>query len=106
MAPGGALCLVHLRPRTLIPSDRVPPRHVNAGMQKGRKRNASGLFVVCVRRCPTLPHSLGCSTIGAEGLSFRVRDGTGRFPFAVTAVTCVTQPVFYCLGCPHFFGGC
>jgi len=28
-----------------------------------------------------------CSTIGAEGLSFRVRNGTGRFPFAMTAVT-------------------
>src|SRR6478736_1740409 len=40
-----------------------------------------------VRRCPTLPHRGRCSTIGAEGLSFRVRDGTGRFPFAMTAVT-------------------
>ena len=40
-----------------------------------------------VRRRPTLPQPGGCSTIGAEGLSFRVRDGTGRFPFAVAAVT-------------------
>ena len=40
-----------------------------------------------VRRRPTLPHSLPCSTIGAEGLSFRVRNGTGRFPLAMTAVT-------------------
>ena len=40
-----------------------------------------------VRRCPTLPHPGGCSTIGAVGLSFRVRDGTGRFPHAVAAVT-------------------
>ncbi len=40
-----------------------------------------------VRRRPTLPHPGGCSTIGAGGLSFRVRDGTGRFPFAVAAVT-------------------
>jgi hypothetical protein len=39
-----------------------------------------------VRRCPTLPPELG-STIGADRLSFRVRDGTGRFPVAVTAVT-------------------
>jgi hypothetical protein len=45
--------------------------------------------VVGVRRCPTLPHPGGCSTIGAGGLSFRVRDGSGRFPFAVAAVTCV-----------------
>lgn len=41
----------------------------------------------CVRRCPTLPHPGGCSTIGAVRLSFRVRDGTGRFPDAVTTVT-------------------
>jgi hypothetical protein len=40
-----------------------------------------------VRRCPTLPHPPGCSTIGAVGLSFRVRNGTGRFPHAMTAVT-------------------
>ena len=33
-----------------------------------------------VRRCPTLPHPTECSTIGAEGLSFRVRNVTGRFP--------------------------
>src|SRR5690625_5869114 len=47
----------------------------------------SALCWLCVRRCPTLPHPWGGSTIGAERLSFRVRDGTGRFPFAVTAVT-------------------
>ena len=41
----------------------------------------------CVRRCPTLPHPHECSTIGAVGLSFRVRNGTGRFPHAMTAVT-------------------
>ena len=40
-----------------------------------------------VRRCPTLPHPPGCSTIGAVGLSFRVRNGTGRFPHAITTVT-------------------
>ena len=45
----------------------------------------SSLMVVRLR--PTLPHRHQCSTIGAEGLSFRVRNGTGRFPFAMTAVT-------------------
>jgi hypothetical protein len=40
-----------------------------------------------VRRRPTLPHPPECSTIGAEGLSYRVRNGTGRFPNAMTAVT-------------------
>ena len=40
-------------------------------------------YVECRRR-PTLPHPNECSTIGAGGLSFRVRDGTGRFPSAIT----------------------
>ena len=40
-----------------------------------------------VRRRPTLPRSHPRSTIGAEGLSFRVRNGTGRFPFAMAAET-------------------
>jgi hypothetical protein len=44
------------------------------------------LFWVCVRRCPTFPPGLG-SIIGAGRLSFRVRDGSGRFPVAVAAVT-------------------
>ena len=44
-------------------------------------------LVVCARWCPTLPHPGGCSTIGAVRLSFRVRDGSGRFPVAVTTET-------------------
>jgi hypothetical protein len=47
--------------------------------------------VVGVRRCPTLPPSFAGSTIGAGGLSFRVRNGSGRFPFAVAAVTRVKK---------------
>ena len=43
--------------------------------------------MVCARWCPTLPHPGGCSTIGAVRLSFRVRDGSGRFPVAVTTET-------------------
>ena len=39
------------------------------------------------RRCPTLPRSPERSTIGAGGLSFRVRNGTGRFPTAMTTDT-------------------
>ena len=46
-----------------------------------------GPVCVGVRRRPTLPQGSPCSTIGAEGLNFRVRNGTGCFPFAVTAVT-------------------
>ena len=40
-----------------------------------------------VRRRPTLPHPVGCSTIGAGWLNFRGRDGSGCFPAAVAAVT-------------------
>ena len=45
---------------------------------------ASHLSRVECRRRPTLPHPGECSTIGAGGLSFRVRDGTGRSPSANT----------------------
>ena len=30
-----------------------------------------------IGRRPTLPHTRACSTIGAEELNFRVRDGNG-----------------------------
>ena len=53
----------------------------------------------CVRRCPTLPHPRECSTIGAVGLSFRVRNGTGRFPHAMTAVTLSNTPPWWGLVC-------
>ena len=43
-----------------------------------------------VRRCPTLPQGPPCSTIGAESLSFRVRNVTGRFPLAMAAETLLT----------------
>ena len=35
------------------------------------------------RQRPTLPRSFPRSTIGAEGLNFRVRDGNGCDPFAM-----------------------
>ena len=46
-----------------------------------------GHFSEEVRRCPTLPQGPPCSTIGAERLSFRVRNVTGRFPLAMAAET-------------------
>src|SRR5690606_35788954 len=46
-----------------------------------------GPFPKEVRRCPTLPQGPPCSTIGAESLSFRVRNVTGRFPLAMAAET-------------------
>ena len=38
-----------------------------------------------MRRRATLPHPLECSTIAAPGLSYRVRNGTGRLTWAMTA---------------------
>ncbi len=35
-----------------------------------------------IGRLPTLPHTRACSTIGAERLNFRVRDGNGWNPLA------------------------
>ena len=50
------------------------------GVRKAPPWFGWGLSLMGVRRCPTLPPRLQGSTIGAEGLSFRVRNGTGRFP--------------------------
>src|SRR3954451_2904996 len=49
-------------------------------------------FKRVVRRRPTLPRGPPRSTIGAVGLSFRVRNGTGRFPDAMTAETLWRYP--------------
>ena len=45
----------------------------------------SGAFVSWVLRRATLPHPVGCSTIAVPGLSFRVRNGTGRLTWAMAA---------------------
>ena len=52
-------------------------------------------------RCPTLPQPIGCSTIGAAGLSFQVRNVAGRFPGAVT-----TTRLFVQHAPPVLVGGC
>ena len=44
-----------------------------------------GLPVRVMRRRTTLPHPVGCSTIAVPGLSFRVRNGTGRLSWAMAA---------------------
>ena len=41
-----------------------------------------GLFCLYSRQRPTLPQSHPCSTIGAGGLNFRVRNGNGCGPSA------------------------
>jgi hypothetical protein len=76
------------------------PRGLPAGaVKRGHAKEpqpvvaGQGSFTMYVRRRPTLPHRHQCSTIGAEGLSFRVRNGAGRFPFAMTAVTLGRYPL-------------
>ena len=54
-------------------------------------------------RFPTLPHPLGCSTIGAAGLSFQVRNVAGRFPGAVTTTRLCRPPPL--VGPPLLCGG-
>ena len=49
------------------------------------------LGFVVLWRCPTLPQPIGCSTIGAAGLSFQVRNVAGRFPGAVTTTRLFVQ---------------
>ena len=46
---------------------------------------SKGLPVSVMRRRATLPHPVGCSTIAVPGLSFRVRNGTGRLSWAMAA---------------------
>ena len=77
----------------------------------GLERSCSGphpLYGV-LWRCPTLPHPPRCSTIGACGLSFQVRNGDWAFPrgydhhkISQPVFTCVPQRVGVCVGCdPH-----
>src|SRR5436305_10127245 len=52
-------------------------------MQKPRPDLTSEAGVdILIGRLPTLPHTCACSTIGAERLNFRVRDGNGWNPLA------------------------
>ena len=57
-------------------------------MQKAQAK-LLGLSVMGPRRRPTLPHKKSCSTIGAEELNDRVRDGIGCDLFAMTTENCV-----------------
>ena len=77
-------------------STELCPRNAFAPQQNWGAKDLN-----CVRRCPTFPPGLG-SIIGAGRLSFRVRDGSGRFPVAISAVTlficCVVRVVVWWWG--------
>ena len=76
-------------------SPRAPSRLTWSTAARGNASSPAsdeaGLLRRYVRRRPTLPRPRGRSTIGAERLNFRVRDGTGCFPFAMAAVTLATH---------------
>ena len=56
-----------------------------SGIKKGfPERKLDGNPQRVKRRRATLPHPLECSTIAAPGLSYRVRNGTGRLTRAMT----------------------
>lgn len=44
-------------------------------------------FRVVVWRRATFPHPVGWSIIAVPGLSFQVRNGAGRFPWAMAATS-------------------
>ena len=69
-----------------LPFPRSSTERLSAQMPVAPNRIGGHRASMCVRRCPTFPPGLG-SIIGAGRLSFRVRDGSGRFPVAVAAVT-------------------
>jgi hypothetical protein len=65
------------------------------GIQSRKKKARPfqvGLFDL-TGRLPSLPHTRACSTIGAEGLNFRVRDGNGWDPLAKVTQKALSEPL-------------
>jgi len=50
-----------------------------------RRASLRGGLIVIIWRCPTLEGPCGPTTIGADGLNCRVRDGNGWNPAAIGA---------------------
>ena len=73
-------------PRPLRPTSSICLNSTQT-CEEGRSTSSGATLFKRVRRRPTLPRGPPRSTIGAEGLNFRVRNGTGCFPFAITAET-------------------
>ena len=61
---------------------RSPGVTADGGNAKRPSLQRLGLLVYLIGRRPTLPHTRACSTIGAERLNYRVRDGNGWDPLA------------------------
>ena len=70
--------------------------------RSGRRLMSPAASVRVLWRCPTLPQPGGCSTIGAAGLSFQVRNGGWAFP------RCYDHHKYWCstrFPAPCCFGG-
>ena len=75
------------RRRRLQREGREKRTHADRAMSAQNKKTAPTIGRGCqrkIRRRPTLPHGLPCSTIGAGELNFRVRDGIGCDIAAIT----------------------
>ena len=73
--------------KTGVPGTRTRREARKESMKKGASREPKarpGGPIRVKRRRATLPHPLECSTIAAPGLSYRVRNGTGRLTRAMT----------------------
>src|SRR6266540_214063 len=74
------------------PASTGPTRR-GSSIARMRKRRPFGRRLAKMsRRRPTLPPGLPGSTIGARGLNFRVRDGTGCLPSAMATETLWSCP--------------
>ena len=71
-------------------ADLYPTRLGTKVLEGKRKkpRKFPGLFRYLIGRRPTLPHTRACSTIGAEELNYRVRDGNGWASSLLSPETC------------------
>ena len=73
--------------KTGVPGARTRREARKGSIKKGASREPKarpGGPIRLKRRRATLPHPLECSTIAAPGLSYRVRNGTGRLTRAMT----------------------
>ena len=91
--PGLAFCPVKAPWR--VTSAEIAFGKAEIAFSKAEKRpetvESLAASVSVLWRCPTLPQPIGCSTIGAAGLSFQVRNVAGRFPGAVTTTRLFVQ---------------
>lgn len=83
------VCHLVIVPQGDSPPQTVPARKNTSAVAPESHRRG----VLYVRQRPNLPHGPPCSTIGAERLNFRVRNGAGCFPLAM-----VTETLWRCSG--------